>query len=196
MRLARWLIVEALSIEESSTAKFLAVAQAWEALGREESGVPPYDKKKFKNVCKEVKEIIKAELGEEAAKRLSELISSSNRESFADFIRNVLAKIPPLALNQICVNIEDFVTSVVRVRNVLTHMQGTDKMPMENAAYFSLLLTYKLIVLFCIHACVLMELPLDNLPMMLLNNRMARWAFRPLPTLRSVPHTAGGIDLA
>jgi len=107
MRLARWLIVEALSTEESSTAKFLAVAQAWEALGREESGVPPYDKKKFKNMCKEVKKIIKAELGEEAAKRLLQLISSSNRESFADFIRNVIAKIPPLALNQICVNIGD-----------------------------------------------------------------------------------------
>ena len=93
------------------------------------------------------------------------------------------AKIPPLALKQICGNVEDFVTLVVRARNVLTHMQGTDKMPMEHAAYFSLLLTYKLIVLFCIHACVLMELPLNNLPIMLANNRMARWAGRALPTL-------------
>jgi hypothetical protein len=56
-------------------------------------------------------------------------------------------------------------------------------MPIELASLLSFLLTYKLIVLFCIHACVLMKLPLDNLPMMLSNNRMARWASRALPTL-------------
>lgn len=182
-RLARWLIVEALFAEKSSTAEFLSVAQAWEALGREQSSVAPYNKKKFRKMCKDVKEIIKAELGEDAAKHMLQLISSSNRESFADFIKNVTAKIPTLALNPICGNIEDFVTTVVRVRNVLTHVQGTDKMPMEKAGYLSLFLTYKLIALFCIHACVNMELPLDNLPMMLANNRMAHWALRPLPTL-------------
>jgi hypothetical protein len=86
-----------------------------------------------------------------------------------------------LALNQVCQDVPAFVSAVVRVRNVLTHMQGIKKMPIEVASYLSLFLTFKLIVLFCIHACVAMGLPLDNLGMMLANNSMARAACRPLP---------------
>ena len=183
LRLARWLIVEGLFTEESSTAKFLSVAQAWEILGRKESKVAPYDKKKFREMCKEVDALIKAKLGDEPANRMVQLISSSNRESFADFIKNVIGKLPQLALDQICGDVSQFVTTTVRVRNVLTHMEGTKKMPIETASLHSFLLTYKLMVLFCIHACVLMGLPLNNLPMLLGNNRMARWASRALPTL-------------
>ena len=185
-RLARWLIVDALFTEESSTAKFLSVAQAWEIAGREESTVTPYNKTKFSEMRKEVEKIIKEKLGDAAAMRLVQLISSSNRESFPDFVKNVIRKLPQPALDRICGDVSEFVRTVGRVRNVLTHMEGTKQMPMETAAYLSLLLTYKLLVLFCIHACVLMGLPLDNLPMMLLNNRMARWAIRPLPKLSSV----------
>jgi len=70
-----------------------------------------------------------------------------------------------------------------KTRNVLTHMQGSKKLPLETASYLSLFLTYKLIVLFCIHACVSAGLPLDNLGMMLGNNEMARTACRPLPAV-------------
>ena len=182
-RLARWLIFEALLIEESSTAKFLSVAQAWEIVGREESKAAPYDKGKFKKVCEEINKIIKYQLGEDAAKRMLELLRSSNRESFANFIQNMTGKLPELALNQVCQDVPAFVSAVVRVRNVLTHMQGIKKMPIEVASYLSLFLTFKLIVLFCIHACVAMGLPLDNLGMMLANNSMARSACRPLPVV-------------
>jgi len=177
------LIFEALLIEESSTAKFLSVAQAWEIVGREESKAAPYDKGKFKKVCEEINKIIKYQLGEDAAKRMLELLRSSNRESFANFIQNMTGKLPELALNQVCQDVPAFVSAVVRVRNVLTHMQGIKKMPIEVASYLSLFLTFKLIVLFCIHACVAMGLPLDNLGMMLANNSMARSACRPLPVV-------------
>jgi hypothetical protein len=180
-RLARWLIVEGLFTEESSTAKFLSVTQAWEILGREESNIAPYDKKKFKEACKQIDKILKGELGSDAAKRLLDLLRSSNRESFGDFVKNITLQLPELALNRICQNVPAFIPAVVSVRNVLTHMQGKKKMSIGAASYLSLFLTYKLLVLFCIHACVAMGLPLDNLDGMLANNRMARAACRSLP---------------
>jgi hypothetical protein len=181
MRLARWLIVDALFTEEYSTAKFLSVAQAWEIAGREESNVAPYDKTKFKETRKEIEKIIKERLGDDAAKRMLQLISNSNRESFPDFVKNVTEKLPQPALDLICGDVSQFARTIGNVRNVLTHMEGNKKMTIEEAGHLSLFLTYKLLVLFCIHACVVMDLPLVNLPMMLGNNRMARAASRPLP---------------
>jgi hypothetical protein len=66
IRLARWLIVDALFTKESSTGKFLSVAQAWEIAGRERSKVAPYDKKKFREMCREVDKVIKEKLGDDA----------------------------------------------------------------------------------------------------------------------------------
>jgi hypothetical protein len=71
MRLARWLIVDALFTEESSVAKFLSVAQAWEVAGRQGSKVAPYNKTKFKEMRDEVDKIIKDKLGEDTVKRLA-----------------------------------------------------------------------------------------------------------------------------
>jgi hypothetical protein len=153
-RLARWLIFDALFTEVSSTSKFLSVAQAWEIAGREESKAAPYDKEKFKQACREVEKIFNNQLGEDAAKRLLELLCSSNRESFANFIKNMIKNIPQLALDHICKDLSDFVSAVVKARNVLTHLQGGKKLPIEVASYLSLFLTYKLIVLYCIHACI------------------------------------------
>jgi hypothetical protein len=182
-RLARWLIFDALFTEVSSTSKFLSVAQAWEIAGREESKAAPYDKKKFKQACLEVEKIFNSLLGEDAAKRLLELLRSNNRESFANFVENMIKNTPQLALDHICKDPSDFVSAVVDTRNVLTHMQGKKKLSIEVADYLSLFLTYKLIVLYCIHACTSMGLPIDNLAGMLGNNAMARAACRPMPAI-------------
>ena len=109
IRLARWLIVDALFTEESSTGKFLSVTQAWEIAGRERSKVAPYDKKKFRQMCREVDKVIKEKLGDDAAKRMLQLISSSNRESFPVFVQNVTGKLPQLALDSICGDVSVFV---------------------------------------------------------------------------------------
>jgi hypothetical protein len=182
-RLARWLIFDAILAEESSTSKFLSVAQAWEVAGREESKAAPYNKRKFKEACREVEEIFNNQLGEDAGKRLLQLLRSSNRESFANFVQNIIKGIPQLALDPICKDQSDFISAVVKTRNVLTHMQGVKNLPIEVASYMSLFLTYKLIVLYCIHACITMGLPLDNLDGMLGNNAMARRARLPLPSI-------------
>jgi hypothetical protein len=123
------------------------------------------------------------QFGEDAAKRLIELLRSSNRESFANFVENMIKNIPQLALDHICKDLSDFVSAVVKTRNVLTHMQGGKKLPIERASYLSLFLTDKLIVLYCIHACISMGLPVDNLAGMLGNNAMARTACRPMPPI-------------
>lgn len=180
-RIARWLIAQALSSRSASTARFLSVAQAWEIIGREESKTAPYDKKKFNKVRKEIKKLVTDEFGEDAAKRLIDLISSSNRDSFRDMLENTLGQVPQLALDKLCADLPNFISATVDVRNVLTHMQGKKKMPLDRAELLSLFLTYKLLVLFCIHSCAALGLPLDNLEVMLRSNRTALWAARPLP---------------
>jgi hypothetical protein len=182
-RLARWLIFESLFEETTSTAKFLSIAQAWEIIGREEDKSALYDRKLFKKACDAAAKAIKAHLGSNAADRLVQLLRSSNRQSFATFVKNITGKVPALALSEICGDVEQFVSFVVKTRNVLTHMQGNKKFSLEMASYFSLFLTYKLTALFCIHECTSLGLPLDNLAGMLANNEMARFARRPLPSL-------------
>jgi hypothetical protein len=180
-RIARWLFGQALFARSSSTARFLSVAQAWEIMGREESKTTPYDKKKFSRVCKEINKLVTAELGEDAAERLIGLISSSNRDSFPTLSQNIIREIPKVALDKICGDLTQFVAATKNVRNVLTHMEGKKKMPLDMADRLSMFLTFKLLVLFCIHSCAALGLPLDNLEMMLDSNPMARWASRPLP---------------
>jgi hypothetical protein len=177
-RMARWLIFDALFNEVSSASKFLSVAQAWEVAGRERSKVAPFEKTSFTNMCHEVEGVIHRHLGAESSMRLTQLLRSSNRESFGAFIENTLGSIPPLALNKICGDIPVFVSNVVRARNTLTHLQGSKKLSIEDASYLSFCLTYKLIVLFCIDTCISVGLPLDNLSGMLANNEMARTACR------------------
>ena len=98
-------------------------------------------------------------------------------------VRAIIREIPQPAVQALCQDVDGFVTAVVRVRNVLTHMEGRKGLPIEKASYLSFFLTYKLIVLFCIYDCVALGLPLDNLAMMLVNNDTARSALRPLPEL-------------
>ncbi|MGB8413080.1 MAG: HEPN domain-containing protein [Candidatus Binatus sp.] len=180
-RLARWLIFDSLFKETSSTAKFLAVAQAWEIIGRENVHATPYEKQQFQKACGAARHALEASLGAEAATRLSHLLQSSNQKAFADLVRGVISKIPALAVQVLCSDVNDFVTALVDARNVLTHMQGRKNLPIEKASYLSLFLTYKLIVLFCIYECAAIGLPLDNLPTMLTNNEMARAAAHGLP---------------
>ena len=178
MRMARWLIFDALFDDVSSASKFLSVAQAWEVAGRERSKVTPFEKNSFKKMCREVEELIHGYLGAGPTLRLMQLLRSSNRESFGRLVENTLSSIPPMALDKICGDIPTFVSSVVGARNTLTHLQGSKKLSIEKASYLSLFLTYKLIVLFCIDTCISVGLPLDNLHGMLANNETARTACR------------------
>lgn len=184
-RLARWLIFDSLFNDTSATAKFLAVAQAWEILGRDEvnASAATHDKRQYQKVCKAAREALEKYLDASTAKRLYELARSSNRKSFGDMVREVVSKIPPSAVQALCPDVDGFVTTVVKVRNVLTHMEGKKSLSIETASYLSIFLAYKLIVLFCIYDCVMLGLPLDNLPMTLANNKTARAALRPLPKL-------------
>jgi hypothetical protein len=182
-RLARWLIFDSLFEDTSATAKFLAVAQAWEILGRDEVNAAAYDKKQYQTACKAAREALEKHLDASTAQRLYELARASNRKSFGDMVREVISKIPPPAVQALCPDVDGFVTTVVKVRNVLTHMEGKKSLPIETASYLSIFLTCKLIVLFCIYDCAVLGLPLDNLQMTLANNATARAALRPLPKL-------------
>ena len=78
-RLARWLIFDSLFKDTSSTARFLAVAQAWEIIGRENVDAPPYDKEQFAKACNAARRALEEFLGAESAYRLSQLSDRATR---------------------------------------------------------------------------------------------------------------------
>ena len=108
-RLARWLIFDSLFEDTSATAKFLAVAQAWEILGRDEVNAAAYDKKQYQKACKAAREALEKHLDASMAQRLYELARASNRKSFGDMVREVISKIPPPAVQALCPDVDSFV---------------------------------------------------------------------------------------
>ncbi len=180
-RLSRWLIFDALFEDVSSASKFLAVAQAWEIIGRQNGKVPPHNKAAFRAACRDVRQILERTLGPAASERLTNLLRSSNKQSLADLIAATLAHLPSPVAAAICGDQATFIKTVVAVRNVLTHMQGNRKLSINRASYLSMFLTFKLMVLFCIYTCVELDLPLDDLQVVLANNTLASYATRPLP---------------
>jgi hypothetical protein len=181
---ARWLIFDALFEETSSTAKFLSVVLAWEIIGRDETSLGSHDKQLYAEACDAARIALEKSLDASTAARLHQLLKSSNRKSLTDFLKTIISKMPPQAVSLICGDTDVFVGLVVKVRNILTHMQEKKDLSIEKASRLSIYLTYKLIALFCIHYAITLGLPTDNLATLLANNEYCRAALRPLPNLR------------
>jgi|GEM_PF-4187667 len=175
-KLARFLMADTLPQDKFSISKFLAAAQAWEIIGRASKNNSGYDKDEFRDACKEASGIFQRRFGTEASNRIYALISSSNRKSFSDLIKDSLNNISPKIVAAVVGDADKFVSAIVKTRNVLTHMEGKKNYTLDEASAACILLTYKLTVLFCIHECVHIKLPLDNLSSALANNPIARWA--------------------
>jgi hypothetical protein len=181
--LARWLVYDTFSRKTFSNPRFLALAQAWEIIGRENSAHLSFDKSLFTAACDEAGEALEKHLGQDAADRLTGMLKSNNRPSFRTLIEECLKRAPPYAVSLLCGDVENFARIVTKTRNVLTHLQTekNDKFDLHHASNLSFHLTFKLTVLFCVLEAQWLELPLDNLSNMLANNSMAIGAQRPLP---------------
>ena len=163
--------------------RFLAIAQAWEIIGREISSHLSHDKSLFAKACDEAGQALERYLGQATAYRLKGMLKSNNRPSFRTLVEECLKVAPPYAVSLLCGDAAKFSRIVAKTRNALTHLQADndDNFDLNRASRLSLYLTYKLTVLFCILEAQWLKLPLDNLATMLANNDMAIGAQRPLP---------------
>ena len=182
-RLARWLVYDTFRERIFSNPKFLAIAQAWEIIGREISSHLSHDKSLFAKACDEAGQALERYLGQATAYRLKGMLKSNNRPSFRTLVEECLKVAPPYAVSLLCGDAAKFSRIVAKTRNALTHLQADndDNFDLNRASRLSLYLTYKLTVLFCILEAQWLKLPLDNLATMLANNDMAIGAQRPLP---------------
>jgi ApeA N-terminal domain 1 len=182
-RIARGLVCDTLSENTFSNARFLALAQAWEIIGRELSAHLKHKKSLFSKACDEAGEVLKRYLGLEAAERLTRMLKSNNQPNFRTLVEECLKTGPQYAVSKLCGDATKFAKAVSNTRNLLTHFDFEDdeRDDLYHAFRVSLYLTYKMTVLFCILEAQWLRMPLDNLPMMLENNRMAIGAKRPIP---------------
>jgi hypothetical protein len=176
-------VYDTFSKKTFSNPRFLAVAQAWEIIGRENSAHLSFDKSLFAEACDEAGKALEKYLDQAAVDRLKGMLKSNNRPSFRTLIEECLKGAPPYAVSLLCGDAAKFSRIVAKTRNVLTHLQTEkdDKFDVHRASNLSFYLTFKLTVLFCVLEAQWLQLPLDNLPSMLANNSMAIGAQRPLP---------------
>lgn len=174
-RVARWLICESLAHGSLSAGTFLAVAQAWEIIGREIVRGPAIPRSKFSEACDAAQAALAEGLGDEDAKRLADLIRTANKPSFRRLVEGCMNMVPAGAVRQLCGDAPKFVTDVVQVRNALTHMQD-GKITLNEASTMAGDLTLKLITLYCLIEARAMKLPMNKLDSFLRNNQFARMA--------------------
>jgi len=182
-RVARGLVYDTLGENTFSNARFLALAQAWEIIGRELSTYLKHEKSLFTKACDEAGEALQKHLAPETAERLKRMLKSNNQPNFRTLVDECLKTAPPYAVSKLCGDATKFARSVSNTRNLLTHFDFEDgrQDDLYRAFRVSLHLTYKLTVLFCILEAQWLRLPLNNLPMMLANNTMAIGATRSIP---------------
>jgi hypothetical protein len=182
-RIARGLVCDTLSENTFSNARFLALAQAWEIIGRELSTHLKHEKSLFTKACDEAAAVLQKYLGPDTAGRLWGLLKSNNQPGFRKLVEECLKAAPQYAVSKLCDDATTFAKVVSDTRNLLTHFDFEDdeKEDLYRAFRVSVYLTYKMTVLFCILEAQWLRIPLDNLPMMLESNHMAIGAKRPIP---------------
>ena len=185
-RLARWLICDALEQTTLSTSRFLGVAQAWEILGRAFHDGRRHDKSALSDASAEIHPILERHLGTDAANRLVGGMLSSNTASFRDLVKAGLRKLPNFAAQSLCGDINAFAAKVAATRNALTHMRGSKKLTLDDAAAAAGDLTLKLLTAYCILEAVELGLPMSNLQSVLRHNDLARMATWSGSTIRAI----------
>lgn len=182
-RIARGLVCDTLSETTFSNARFLALAQAWEIIGRELSSHLKHEKSLFTKACDEAADVLQRHLGPYTAGRLRGMLKSNNQPGFRKLVEECLKTAPQYAVSKLCDDATKFAKAVSDNRNLLTHFdfEEDEKDDLYRAFRASLYLTYKMTVLFCVLEAQWLRIPLDNLPTMLENNRLAIGAKRPIP---------------
>jgi len=173
-RLARWLFSRALDDEENSVGRFLAIAQAWEVLGRDLPSAKLFERQKLQEIRAAVESALEPVCDEPTRKRILGLISSSNRSSYPDTLEKCFQRLleDPVKLN--VGKASALAKRLADLRNSVVHMKGSEEQ-LNDAFRRTFRASYLLIVLFALHECVELGIPVD-VENFLNNNSFARYA--------------------
>lgn len=174
IELSRWLFSRSLQETKSGLSRFVAVAQAFEVLGREIGPDSKVTKAEHKKRLKKFKALINGQFDQEFIDRATGLLTSSNSNSFKDVISYIIGN--AVEYYSICKkeDIGDLCREISDLRNTIIHMSNNDKGKLNNAFSRVNKMSLRLSFFYAIVQAHLGEIPLEDIGMFLGSNRNAR----------------------
>lgn len=174
LNLSRWLFVRALRETENGLARFIAVAQAFEVLGREFGPSSNISKTKLDKAIKLVSEALASEFEADFISRTIGLIRSSNRASYRDVLYHMLSG----AVERLHLGTDDEVRKLSKnisdTRNSIIHMADDKQGKLQSAFDRVNKLSYQLCFWYAVCQADQMNLKVPDVGRFLYNNRNAR----------------------
>jgi hypothetical protein len=122
--------------------EFLSLAQALEGFHRVTGEEEKVDKASFRELRGKIAKFLEEQnVDEETAKRVNSAVSFSNQTSFRSRSRELCNRINAATLGEMQIAPEEFIDSVLRMRNLFTHAGGSSderKEPLEGRELFLL----------------------------------------------------------
>lgn len=131
--LSRWLFVKAIEESDDGLARFIAVAQAFEVIGRELGPNDKLPKKALSKVVDLVREALHKHSLDSLVDRISNLIQSSNKSSFRDTLYHMLVGLASQYALGSESDVRNFAKNVADTRNSVVHMNDSDNKKLNDA---------------------------------------------------------------
>jgi ApeA N-terminal domain 1 len=173
VKLSRWLFAHALKETDDGLARFIAVAQAFEVLGRELGPHQPMPRTRLNEAVESVRKAL-SDFEESFIERSVKLIQSSNKSSFRDALNHMLTRtVEGLKLGDVG-DLSAFCKLVSETRNAVIHMSDDDKGKLNEAFSRVNKLSFQLCFWYSVCQAHYLGLTIPNISEFLLNNRNAR----------------------
>lgn len=172
--LSRWLFVRALRETDDGLSRFVAVAQAFEVLGRE---VGPHDampKNRLRQAVELIRETFSGKFDEGFIERVGGLIQSSNKSSYRDVLYHILSGVAQRLQLGAGEDAKLFSKIVSDTRNAVIHMTDNDRGKLNEAFSRVNKLSLQLCFWFAVCQADHMHLNIPDIGSFLFNNRNAR----------------------
>lgn len=172
--LSRWLFARALKETEDGLARFVAVAQAFEVLGRELGPHGSMPTSRLQKAVELVRVALSADFENGFVERTVGLIQSSNKSSFRDVLHHMLTEAVKGLKLRSADDLAGFSKLVSDTRNAVVHMTDNDKGKLTEAFARVNKLSLQLCFWYSVFQAHYIGLNIPNIEVFLLNNRNAR----------------------
>jgi ApeA N-terminal domain 1 len=172
--LSRWLFVRALRESENGLARFVAVAQAFEVLGRELGPNEKMPKDQLGQAVKLIREALSVSFEEKFIERVVSLIQSSNKSSYPNILHHMLSELAQRLRLGSDEDVRRFSKRVADTRNAVIHMTNDDKGNLNEAFARVNKLSFQLCFWYAVLQAEQMRLNIPDISVFLNNNRNAR----------------------
>lgn len=170
IKLSRWLFTRALRETDNGLARFIAVAQAFEVLGRELVASSKMPKSRMKRAVEIVHQGLGKEFDTEFVERVISLIRSSNKTSYRDVLYAMLSAANPEPQHDLL----DFCKRVSDTRNAVVHMTTSSEAALNDAFRSVNKLSLQICFWYAVVQAHHLKVPIPNIAQFLFSNRNAR----------------------